>query len=538
MNSRSLFLSAVSLAALAASGGFAQAATCESLTGLSLPNTTISLSQSYTAGEVITGSTKAPVALCRVVGKITPSSDSDINFEVWMPSSNWTGRYVQVGNGGFGGSIVYSAMLPAIENGNATASTDDGSSQPVGEPGGFFALGHPDRILDLFYRAVHLTNIDAKALVSAFYDEAPAYSYFNGCSKGGGESLAEVQRFPDDFDGILGGDAVNDGTPLLDGFVWDTQAIGVTEAGPAAGFLPTSNIPALSAAELSQCAKAKLVSTDLFLDDPRQCNVNLEALLCTGSANSSCLTQAQIKGVKAVLSGPITTFGLPIAPGYEPEFSVWPELGSLTQAPGTPPNATLQGFFALGIFTYFLNPPLTLSSFNVDTTPAYLALKLGAALNFTNPDLRPFRQNGGKLIQYHGWADPLVAPKFSTEYFDSVVQFDRYHGDFFDAVQNTQSFFRLFMAPGMGHCGGGPGPNEFGTTASVGLPTADPASDMFAALETWVEKGIAPPQIIASGTNTGVSPPVPFTRPLCSYPQHAVYVSGDTNDASSFVCGD
>jgi hypothetical protein len=528
MNAKSLFFSIVSLAALAATGGFAQAATCESLTGLSLPYTTISLAQSYTAGEVITGSVKAPVALCRVIGKIAPSSDSDINFEVWMPSSNWTGRYVQVGNGGFGGSIVYSAMLPAIENGNATASTDDGSSQPAGEPGGFFALGHPDKILDLFYRAVHMTNIDAKAFVSAFYGEAAAYSYFNGCSKGGGEALAEVQRFPDDFDGILGGDAVNDGTPLLDGFVWDTQAIGVTEAGPAEGFLPTANIPPLSATELSQCAKAKLVSTDLFLNDPRQCKVNLEALLCTGSASSSCLTQAQIKGVKAVLSGP--RFGLPIAPGYEPEFSVWPQLGSLT------PGASLQSFFALGIFTYFLNPPLTLSSFNVKTTPAYLALKLGAALNFANPDLRPFRQNGGKLIQYHGWADPLVAPGFATEYYDSVVQFDRNHGDFFDALQDTQSFFRLFMAPGMGHCGGGPGPNKFGTTASVGLPTADPASDMFAALETWVEEGIAPQQIVALGTNTGFSPPVPFTRPLCSYPQHAVYVSGDTNDASSFVC--
>jgi feruloyl esterase len=383
--------------------------------------------------------------------------------------------------------------------------------------------------LDFFYRAVHLTNVDAKALVNAFYGEAPEYSYFNGCSKGGAESLAEVQRFPGDFDGILGGDASN-AVALLDGFVWDTQAIGVTEAGPAAGFLPTSNIPALSATELSQCAKAKLVSTDQFLNDPRQCNVNLKALLCTGSANSGCLTQAQINGVQAVLSGPTTSFGLPIAPGYEPEFSVWTQLGSLA------PGAGVQTFFAQAIFANFLNPPLTLSSFNVNTTPFYLASKLDAAGNFINPDLRSFRQHGGKLIQFHGWADPLVAPKFSTEYFDSAVLFNQFDGHFFNALQDTQSFFRLFMEPGMGHCGGGPGPNQFGTTASVGLPTADPASDMFAALESWVENGVPPQQVIATGTNGGVSPAVPFSRPLCPYPQAAAYVSGDPNVASSFVC--
>src|SRR6185437_12411883 len=157
---RSVILSGVSLAALAAGAPPAVAASCESLQNLSLPGTTISLAQSYAAGQVITGTTTAPVDLCRVVGKIAPSSDSNINFEVWMPSSNWTGRYEQVGNGGFAGSIVYGSLRAAVANNNATASTDDGSSQPPGTPGGFFALGHPERIKDYGFRAVHLTNVN------------------------------------------------------------------------------------------------------------------------------------------------------------------------------------------------------------------------------------------------------------------------------------------------------------------------------------------------------------------------------------------
>ena len=183
---------------------------CGSLTGLSLPDTTISLAQVYPAGTVITSGTNiAPVTLCRVVGNINPSTnpsgDSNINFEVWLPTSNWTGRYEQVGNGGFAGSIQYTALRGAVGINNAAASTDDGSSIPAGAAPGSFALGHPQRIDDYGYRAVHRTDLNAQLIVTAFYGTPPGHRYFNGCSKGGQEAFMEAQRFPDDFDGIMAG---------------------------------------------------------------------------------------------------------------------------------------------------------------------------------------------------------------------------------------------------------------------------------------------------------------------------------------------
>jgi hypothetical protein len=537
---RSLMYSGVSLAALAVGSAPAGAASCSSLAAVPLPDTTISLAQSYSAGQVITTRATAPVDLCRVVGKITPSSDSNINFEVWLPSTGWTGRYEQVGNGGFAGSIVYSALVPAVANFNATASTDDGSSLLPGQAPGAFGQSR-DRLEDYAVRAVHLTNLNAKALIAAFYGKGPTRSYFNGCSKGGGESLAEAERFPNDFDGILGGAAARYGTALISGFMWDTVAVAINNAG----FVPAANVAGtLTPVEMAQCAHAKLVPSDLFLNDPRQCHIDFSQVLCTGAPSSTCLTQPQIDGIKAVIAGPRTTFGRKIAPGYEPDFANW--VGNAVDNAQTPPAVpnTSQSFFAIGAFGNWITPTVTTATFDVDTSPAELTAQDADILNFNDPDLRPFRSYGGKLIQYHGYADPLVATQFSIDYFNQVVDFNRRHGHGHDrddnhghgsdALADTQEFFRLYLAPGMGHCGGGQGPNSFGQNG--GLPAGNPASDIFAALEQWVEQGTAPGQIVAAGTNRSVSPAVPFTRPLCPYPQKAVYVGGDTNQASSFAC--
>jgi Tannase and feruloyl esterase len=550
---RALMLSTASLTALAmgAAPAAAKGASCASLASLSLPNTTIVSAASYAAAATITGTTTAPVALCRVVGKLTPSSDSNINFEVWMPTSGWTGRYEQVGNGGFAGAIMYNTMRFAAGNNNATASTDDGSSQPPGNPGGFFALGHPEKIIDYGHRAVHLTNVAAKRIVEAFYGQPPQYSYFDGCSKGGQESLMEAQRYPHDFDGILGGAAASDWTPLFSGFDWDAQAVADTNRP---GFLPTANLAAMSGAANAQCLSAKLFATDNFFNDPRQCHFNAQAMLCTGAPNSSCLTQPQIDGVNAVLNGPKTSQGVQIAPGYEPEFATeWPGIITGGLSPIFPNG--VQGFFGNGFYTNFITPPITLDPpgqvFNVDTSPQIALKEQGANLNAYNPDLTEFERHGGKLIQYHGWADPLVAPKFSVNYFKSVVNFhrgqqaDRHddrdhnvhrvsfddHGRHDVALARTQHFFRLFMAPGMGHCGGGPGLNAFGQNGQNG-GSGPASSDIFTALEKWVEQGVPPEQIIA----TGGTAPNTFTRPLCVYPKKAAYVSGDPTVASSFTC--
>ena len=523
---RSLIRTIASLVALA--GGAARCATpnCEGLQGLQLPDTTISLAKSYAKGDAITTTSKAPVDLCRVAGMIAPSSDSNINFEVWMPSSNWTGRYVQTGNAGFAGSIVYGLLSAVAANGDATAVTDDGSSQPPGQPAGSFALNHPERVKDFGFRAEHLTSVNAKSIINAFYGQAPRYSYFRGCSKGGQAALMEAQRFPDDFDGIMAGAAPSHWTSFASAAMWNAQQVA---DGSNPGYLPSANLAALAAAASAQCASAKLVPADNFFNDPRRCHFNPQVLLCTGAPDSNCLTQPQIDAVQNVLAGPTTASGR-IAPGIEPEFG-WD--GRLTQAAPTPFVSGTAGFFGIGFWGNFMPTPKGLNgpdSFDINTSPFDAAMQLGSVLNAYDPDLRKFRQRGGKLVQYHGWADPLVSPRFAVNYFKSVVEFNEQHVYPDDALKNTQEFFRLYMAPGLGHCSGGPGLNSFGQFGGSG-----PAeSDMFSALERWVEQGIAPDKVIA----TGGSAPNAFTRPLCPYPQKAHYVSGDPAKADGFVCAD
>jgi Tannase and feruloyl esterase len=524
------------------------ATNCANLALLTLPNTTLT-AQSYSAGQTIATGLTAPVDLCRVVGHSTPTAASNINFEVWLPEKNWSGRFQQIGNGGFAGSIPRSTMPAIVGNGNVAAATDDGSSLQPGQPAGSFGRSR-DRLVDYVGRAVHMTNNNAKALIQAFYGKKPKYSYFAGCSKGGGESQFEVQRYPEDFDGILGGAAANRSTEMNTGWMWNIQA--VLSNNP--GFVPAANVAgALVPAMLSQCTRAKAAPTDLFLSYPDKCKIDFSKLLCHGAPSSSCLTQPQINGVEAVLDGPRTSRGVKVGAGYEPDFQAW--VGNVVSRGQTPPATpdTSQAGFAIGVFGQWLNPPVTVANFNIDTDwPSFVA-QLGSVIDIIDPDLRAFKRRGGKMIQYHGMADGLVSTMFSIETFNNVVDFNRSHdghghdnshdkgrghenGDESDALAETRDFYRLFLVPGMGHCSGGQGPTSFGASATGTIANGSPNNDIFVALEQWVEKGIPPRSIIAAGTNNGVTPSVPFTRPLCPYPQTAVYKTGDTNQASSFVC--
>ncbi len=530
------------------------ATNCANLALLTLPNTTLT-AQSYSAGQTIATGLTAPVDLCRVVGHSTPTAASNINFEVWLPEKNWSGRFQQIGNGGFAGSIPRSTMPAIVGNGNVAAATDDGSSLQPGQPAGSFGRSR-DRLVDYVGRAVHMTNNNAKALMQAFYGKKPKYSYFAGCSKGGGESQFEVQHYPEDFDGILGGAAANRSTEMNTGWMWNIQA--VLSNNP--GFVPAANVAgALVPAMLSQCTRAKAAPTDLFLSYPDKCKIDFSKLLCHGAPGSSCLTQPQIDGIEAVLDGPRTSRGVKIGAGYEPDFQAW--VGNVVSRGQTPPAIpdTSQAGFAIGVFGQWLNPPVTVANFNIDTDWQSFVAQLGSVIDIIDPDLRAFKKRGGKMIQYHGIADGLVSTKFSIETFNNVVDFNRtqndhghdngHHngqhdgrqnghenGDEFDALAETQDFYRLFLVPGMGHCSGGQGPTSFGANATGTITNGSPSNDIFVALEQWVEKGIPPRSIIAAGTNNGVTPSVPFTRPLCPYPQTAVYKKGDTNQASSFVC--
>jgi feruloyl esterase len=513
----------------AANLGFAAAPyPCASLAGLALPDTTVSLAQTYAAGTVVTGTVTAPVSLCRVVGKIQPSTnpvgDSNINFEVWLPTENWTGRYEQAGNGGSAGSIRYvfdvGSLQAAAANNNAAASTDDGTSVPAG----FYALGHPQKINDFGYRAVHRTALDSRVIVAAFYGTPPAYAYFKGCSNGGREGLMEAQRYPEDFDGIMVGAPPIFQIPVHAAFLWNAQHL--NNPNNPAGFIPNSSLPAITNAVQGACANTKTVPTDNFLGDLTQCHFSTQSLWPT-------LTQQQIQSLDAVYNGPTTSAGVSVGPGYEPgnEAQLW--LGNITETPVTT------------VITYLLQEtPATwnpLVDFDVDTTPAIentfpivppspasAVQTVGSAFTTANPNLTAFRAHGGKLIHYHGWADPTHPSLNSVNYFNRVVAFEQQtRPNHRSALAETQEYYRLLMAPGMGHCRGGPGPSVFGENGGSGPAS----SDMFTALERWVEEDIAPAQVNATDA------PGTFTRPLCPYPQNATYTgTGSTADAANFVC--
>jgi feruloyl esterase len=514
--------------------GQAAAATCESLGSLKLPETTITAAQSIPAGTYTATNgqvfTNMP-AFCRVAATLAPTSDSDIAIEVWMPASSWNGRFEGVGNGGFAGSIDYSALASGIQLGHATVSTDTGH---VGSStDGSFALGHPQKIIDFGYRAIHLMTVRGKQIAGAFYGESPEHSYFTGCSTGGRQALMEAQRFSNDYDGIVAGDPVAHYTHHhVGGNLWVVWQM----FNNSASTVFTTQDTLLGNAVNAACDALDGV-VDGVLNDPRRCRYNPEKLLCKGSGKPpSCLTAEQVEAVRSIWTGPDQMvhqhdYYPPFERGGEADG--WP----YTISPLPPPAPQTDSHAAIGIpfFEYFVfdNPNWDYRTFDWKSDPAYVDNKivlagqtLASVLNSINPDLSRFRAHGGKLIQYHGFGDPEVPPLTSINYFESVVKFpgesNPEESSPAESVERTQEFYRLFMVPGMNHCKGGPGANLF---------------DMLTPLVDWVEKDIAPERIIATHIDSAPVHGVEFTRPLCPYPQEAVYKgSGNPNDAANFVC--
>jgi hypothetical protein len=503
------------------------AAPCESLSSLKLPDTTIVSAQTVPAHGLTNPTSPAfkdLPAFCRVTLQIKPSADSDIKVEVWMPLSGWSGRLQGTGNGGFGGSITYSVMAFALRAGDAAAGTDTGHTGAP--PDGTWALHHQEKIIDFGHRAIHEMTVKAKAIVAAFYGEGAKHSYFAGCSNGGRQALMEAQRYPADYDGILAGAPANYWTHLLTAAIWNIQA---TESKPAA-YIPAAKIPALSAAVLAAC-DAQDGLKDGLVNDPRACHFDPAVLLCkSGTDSNSCFTAPQIAALKKIYAGPRDSKGRKIFSGFSPGgeeggggWSLW--------LSGSAPGSSLQFLFGNGFFKnmVFDNPAWDFKTFNFDSGVKLADDKQARVLNATDPNLQDFQKRGGKLILYHGWSDIAIPPLNTIAYYNSVV-----HAM---GEKNTASFVRLFMAPGMQHCGGGPGPNVFGQWA---VARDDDSQDgALAALEQWVEKGTAPDKIIATKRANDQDPAsaVKMTRPLCAFPQVARYKgAGDTNDAANFVC--
>ena len=529
-------LSWVVLATLFTSSAFSEPGpapphACDRLTQVSLPNAKVTSAQLVEAGA-FTRPTPNPApgpppnykdvpAFCRVTIDAKPAADSDIKIEVWMPAAGWNGKFRGEGNGGFAGTIGYPGLAAAVKLGYASAGTDTGhAGSPIDAA---WALGHPEKVNDFGYRGIHEMTRQAKLVMTAFYGRGVARSYFAGCSDGGREALMEAQRFPEDYDGILAGSPANYWTHLLTGAMWDVQAL--TEPG---SYIAASKVPAISAAVLKAC-DAKDGLADGILNDPRQCHFDPGTLACQGAESDQCLTAAEVTALKKIYAGPTDSAGHRIFPGLEPGGEEGPG-GWGIWVFGPAPGRSLVTMFGVG---YFSNMVYGKADWDPKTFRAGDAAKLAdaktaAALNATDPNLQPFAARGGKLILYHGWSDAAIAPVSTTDYYQSVV---RKMGR-----RSFDSFVRLYMVPGMQHCGGGPGPNAFGQFG--GMTPTDPEHNAYTALEQWVEKGSAPSKIIATKyVDDSAAKGVKMTRPLCPYPEVAKYRGkGDASAAANFVC--
>jgi hypothetical protein len=461
-------------------------------------------------------------AFCRVVVKGTPSADSDIPIEVWMPAAGWNGRFRGQGNGGFAGEIDFRSMGAALTRGDATAGTDTGHSG--GATDASWALGHPEKVTDFGYRAIHTMTEVAKATVKAYYSRAARHSYFGSCSNGGRQALMEAQRFPEDYDGILAGAPANGWTHLLTKAVADAQATTLETAS----YIPSRKLPAIARAVNAACDAGDGV-TDGVLNDPRQCRFDPAALLCREADSDTCLTAPQVTALKKLYEGPHDSRGREIFPGYLPGAEEG-EGGWGPWITGPAPGKSLLFAFGTGFFTNMVYEKTGWDYKDANLEQALKAAeeKTGEKLDATDANLQAFRARGGKLILYHGWNDPAIPAQNTVHYYDGVVsRLGR---------PETEGFVRLYMVPGMQHCGGGPGPSSFGQFGPA--PSTEPQRNVSAALERWVESGDAPSAIVAT-RYVGDDPAkgVRATRPLCPYPQVATYKGqGDTGDAASFAC--
>jgi feruloyl esterase len=487
---------------------------CTNLAALTIPGVTIKSATAVTAGAFTPPAAQSAMTLpafCRIEATARPTSDSEIKFEVWIPAETWNGKLEGVGNGGYSGAIGYTAMAAALRRGYATASTDTGHAGDDMK----FGQGHPEKIVDWAYRSIHVTAEAAKIIVRDHTGKLPEHSYFNGCSSGGHQALSEAQRYPEDYDGIIAGDPANNRIRQTFGFLW---AWSVTHSRDGAPILPQAKLPMITKAAIEACDAIDGLK-DGVIDDPRRCHFDPAKLLCKGAAPSgtsgsddaSCLTQPQVDAVRKMYEGvknPRTG---------EAIFTGWPR-GS--ESFGDNPIQSWRTYVTdpqepsrVGFFRYFLfhDPNWDWHTIDWDRDLAYAEQKL-PFMSAIDHDLTPFKKRGGKLLMYTGWSDPVVPPQDTVAYYDAVVKT-------MGGLEKTRDFYRFFIAPGMGHCSGGPGPNQFDTVT---------------ALEQWVEKSVAPDKLLASHTTGGK---VDRTRPLCAYPQVARWKgTGSTDEAQNFSC--
>ena len=505
----------------------AAAQPCESLISLKLPDTTITSATLVQEGPFAPPAPPVPGAragaplpvpsFCRVQLTIAPN----VRVEVWLPATGWNGKFEGVGGGGYAGVISYAALANALRAGYATASTDTGHQGNTPE----FALGHPELVIDFGYRGIHEMTVKGKQITEAFYGSAPQESYFVGCSTGGRQGLSEAQRYPDDYNGIVAGAPAIDWTRLNVSGVW----VALSTLKDPDSYIPASKLPAINDASLAACDLSDGIK-DALVADPRACRFDPMTIVCKEGDAASCLTPKQAAALTKIYEGAKAPNGRIVYPGRLPGV----ERGWGNFTTGQAAGASILYNYGTGYMKYFVfaNPEWDYRTwdFTKDLQTLESDQKNRSVMDTWDSDLKRFRDRGGKLILYHGWGDDAISPLNTINYFKMVV--DKTTGGpkaadasapedsgFQQAAKKTGEFMRLFMVPGMNHCGGGPGPNTF---------------DAVTALSNWVEKKQAPDTLLGSHMTNGVAD---LTRPLCPYPQVAQYSGqGDVKDATNFSC--
>ena len=498
----------LALGALVCGSASAQTPTaCDALAALKLPDATITAAVAVDAGTF-----RAPganpnatamntPAFCRIAATLTPTPESHIRIEVWLPpTAAWNGKFLGTGNGGAAGVISYPALAAGLAKGYATTNTDMGTSTTGLDFS--FGVGHREMVVDWGYRSTHLMTVNAKTIAKAFYARDPQQSYFMGCSTGGHQAITEARRYPDDYNGIVAGDPANNRVRLHMNGYWAYEA---THDDPAS-YIPPSKLPMINKAVLNACDKLDGIA-DGIIDDPRKCTFDVASLLCKGADAADCLTAPQVTAMKKIYHGPKNPrtgdlifpgmyLGSEINPlGMDRTLANAPDSGRPRQAPG------------LAIWTNWKGP-----GYDWDKDASMVISELSPVLDDADPDLSAFKRRGGKLLLYTGWADPLIPAADTLHYYESLQAK-------MGGAQSTADFARLFMVPGMGHCSGGSAPTRF---------------DALAALEPWAEKNSPPEKMLATQVSQGATV---RTRPLCVYPQVAKWNgTGSSDEAANFSC--
>ncbi|TGX55781.1 tannase/feruloyl esterase family alpha/beta hydrolase [Sphingomonas gei] len=507
----------------------AAASRCSDLAKLKLPDTIIASAQlvpAKAAEATITGKVPGYRSFCRVVARVRSAPDSDIGVEIWLPVEGWTGVFHGNGSGGFGGTFAlgYSGMADGLRRGFATATTDTGTA-PATPLEGDALIGQERKWRDWGRLSTHAMTAAGKAITKAFYGKDAQRSYYTGCSTGGQQGLIEALHYPRDYDGILVGAPVMNRTWGHAAVLWDYAA---ANRNPGS-LLSEPKLKLLNKAAIASCwRQGHGVAGDRFISDPMRCKFDPAVLQCKSASSDNCLTEPEVATARAFYSGPTDRAGKPTyfgwLPGSEmPDIFGW----SFLQKPigDQPPFAAL--------FKWVFGAGWDWKNFDFDRDMPLVDARLDAIVNDAmRGSLADFAARGGKLIVFHGLADTLVAPGQSVAFFDRHAAQTSGDAELADSA-------RLFLAPGMMHCGGGTGPDAF--NATLGIPPRPPSDDakhdLFSALIAWRERDEAPDRIIATKFATEDAGKIEMQRPLCSYPQKAIYQgTGSTLSAANFRC--